>query len=295
MSQSGRQVGLLYHPLVERSQRLAQALVPVVEACGGRAWVESAWAREDIVARLKGCELLVSMGGDGTILRIARAALGVEPEAQEGETPPILTINFGRLGFLAEVEPEGAAAALTRTLAGEYWIEPRYLLKAEVERAGEIRHRHLALNDVVLARADGPHALRLTVAVDGDDSLDYTADGIIVATPTGSTAYALGAGGPIMAPGVRALVVVPVAPHLTVARALVLPAESRVTLRATTRRQAVVAIDGQRDLPYETDDLVHVTHSRAMARFVRLGPRSYFYATLQDRLRERRGTEERDA
>jgi NAD+ kinase len=141
------------------------------------------------------------------------------------------------------------------------------------------------LNDVVLARADGPHAIRLTLFIDGTETARYTADALIVASPTGSTAYALGAGGPIMGPEVKGMLVIPVAPHLAVARGFVVPATSTVTLQASVWKQTIVTIDGQINISYGEGDLVTVTQSDAVARFVRIGPRNYFYATLQEKLR----------
>ncbi len=287
MIKLSRRVGILYHPRVEAAQRLAQELVGVVEAQRCEAWVESAWASEEIFENADACELLVVLGGDGSILRVARASLVRERSGNGGRaTPPLLTVDFGKLGFLTELKPEEAAQGLRQVLSGDFWLEERRLLKATLVREGEVIAEQEALNEVVLARGDGPHAIRLTLSIDGAETARYTADGMIVASPTGSTAYALGAGGLIMGPSVDGLLVIPVAPHLALARGFVIPSTSRVTLQASTWRSTVVTLDGQTNFEYGEGDLLHVTRSDAVARFVRMGPENYFYATLQEKLQK---------
>ncbi|MDQ4077214.1 MAG: NAD(+)/NADH kinase [Chloroflexota bacterium] len=281
-----KRVGLLYHPLVPASQRMAEELVALVEECGYEAWVESAWAREQIVERADHCGLLVTFGGDGTILRVVRASVGAFADGQRG-TPLLLTVNYGTLGFLSELSPEQAASGLRRVLfEGEYWIEERNLLRAVLLRDGERIAEQEALNDVVLARGDGPHAIRLALFVDDAEIGRYTADAMIVASPTGSTAYAQGAGGPVLGPDVAGLVVVPVAPHFAFARSFVIPSSSHVMLQASTRKTTVVTIDGQINLVYEDGDQLHVSQSDSVARFIRMGPKNYFYASFREKLRQ---------
>ncbi len=278
-------IGLLYHPLVSASQQMAESLVEVVEACGHEAWVESAWAREQIVERADFCGMLVTLGGDGTILRVARASLGACPTGGR-VTPPLLTVDYGTLGFLAELPPARAHEGLRRALTdGDFWIEERCLLRARLVRDGETIEEREALNDVVLARGDGPHAIRLTFSIDGAEVGRYTADAMIVATPTGSTAYAQGAGGPILGPTLEAMLAIPVAPHFAIAPSFVVPASSHITLEASARRSTIVTIDGQINLAYQQGDQLHVTQSDARARFVRTGPPNYFYATFRDKVR----------
>ena len=277
-----KRVGFLYHPLVEASQQLARELVSIVTASGYDVWLESAWAKEELVAQASHCGLLVTLGGDGTILRIARAAL--ESDRQSHQTPPLLTIDFGTLGFLTELPPTEAREGLRQVLEGNFWLEERRLLQATLVRNEEIIEQRLALNDVVLARGDGPQAIRLTLFIDDAQTAGYTADAMIIASPTGSTAYGLAAGGPILGPDMAGMLAVPVAPHLALARSFVVPPTSRITLKASAYKKTVITLDGQITLIYETNDLLHVTLSDAVARFVRLGPRNYFYATLQEKL-----------
>ena len=280
---SKKRVALLYHPLVDESQVLARELVAIVEACGYEAWLESAWAKKEVVSQASSCGLLVTLGGDGTILRIARAAL--ESNLALQHTPPLLTIDFGTLGFLTELSPAEARESLRRVLAGNFWLEERRLLQATLVRDGQVVEQRLALNDVVLARGDGPHAIRLSLFIDDAETARYTADAMIIASPTGSTAYALAAGGPILGPDMAGMLAVPVAPHLALARSFVVPSTSRITLNASVYKKTVVTLDGQITLAYETNDLLHVEQSDSVARFVRLGPRNYFYATLQEKLK----------
>lgn len=274
-----RRVGVLYQPHIPAARELAVVLAERLRALGVETWLESAWEREALAAEVNACDLLVTLGGDGTILRAARATA-----ESDHRSPPLLAVDFGRLGFLAEVQPAQAEAILPRVLDGDYWIEERYLLAAEQYREGTRIEEAFALNDVVLVRGDGPHVLRLTLSLDGAHVTNYVADGIIVATPTGSTAYAYAVGGPIMAPTLEAMLIIPIAPHLTLTRALVVPTETIVELEAESHHPAVVAVDGQLVLPWKRGDRLRVTRSDRTVRFVRLGRRDYFYATLNTRL-----------
>lgn len=271
--------------MVAASQQMAETLAALVLELGAEPWVRSAWAREEIVAQADTCSLLITLGGDGTILRVARASLKQLGEGQRA-TPPLFTVDYGTLGFLAEVAPDEAATALRRVLTEEtWWLEERRLLHALLVREGEVIERRDALNDVVLARGDGPHAIRLTLTIDGAIVANYTADAMIIASPTGSTAYAQGAGGPIMGPNVDGMLAIPVAPHLAVARGFVVSSTSKIMLEASARKTTVVTIDGQVNLPYQAGDQLHITRSDAVARFVRLGPANYFYANFRRKLR----------
>ncbi len=198
---------------------------------------------------------------------------------------PILGGNLGRLGFLTELQPSQVLHKLEALVDGQYWLEERMMLHADVERERHIVHSYEALNDVVVGRGRIARVVRVETYIDGQYLTTYVADGVIVATPTGSTAYSLAAGGPILDPTLFNLLLTPIAPHLTVATALVLPGTVHVHLGLSTEYEASLSIDGQVDLPLEDGDSVVIAASRNVCRFVRLGERNYFYKTLLERLR----------
>ncbi|MFQ6059362.1 MAG: NAD(+)/NADH kinase [Anaerolineae bacterium] len=270
-------VGLLYHPKIPQSRDLARELQQAIEGLGLSPWVVSAWDEAEIRRRIADLDLLVTLGGDGTILRAARIAA---PYAV-----PILGVNFGRLGFLAEVEPEEALDKVPLVLNGEYWLEERMMLHAELFRDEERLGTYEALNDVFVGRGSVPKAVRLTICIDDDCLGTYVADGALVATPTGSTAYSLAAGGPIVAPQLRSLLFMPIMPHLALVRSLVLPPEARVRIQVSTDYDAVLTVDGQVNVDLLDGDSVEATASRHTIPFIRLQPRAHFYETLLERLR----------
>jgi NAD+ kinase len=192
-------------------------------------------ADTDVIA--KGLDLAVSIGGDGTMLRAVGVAVG--------HGVPVLGVNIGHLGYLTEVEPGAWREALTRFLAGDYRLEHRTTLDVELHRhAGGAVERRVALNDAVVEKLEAGHTVRLGVAIDDRPFLSYAADGRIGATPTGSTAYNLSAGGPIISPVLAALVVTPVAPHSLFDRSMVLAPSESVRLEVLLGL-AALAVDGQ--------------------------------------------------
>jgi NAD+ kinase len=276
-------VYLLYNPRIAASERLAHELAAVVEQHNYPVVVGESANTDALLAAREPAALLVTLGGDGTILKVARDAANRVGEGVA--TPPLLTIDFGTVGFLTELPPDRAHEGMRRVLAGDFWLEERHYLRAYLTRDGDCIADKLALNDVVLARGDGPHAIRLVLTIDGAETARYTADGMVVASPTGSTAYALAAGGPVLHPTMNAMMAIPVAPHLAVARGFVVPSDSTITLTASTFRTTVVTLDGQVTIPYSSGDSLTVITSSQTARFVRFGAPTYFYTTLQERLR----------
>lgn len=216
-------------------------------------------------------DAVVTLGGDGSILR------AVELVGESGV--PILGVNFGRMGYLTEVAPDDARAAIGRVLAGDHTIEERMLLTVECGdpaaggRAG--RRRHVALNEAVVERPAASYALRLGVSLNGEQFTTYAADGLIVATPTGSTAYSLSAGGPVIDPAHRALLLTPVSPHMLFDRSMVVPADSELRLEVLTDRGAVLSIDGRRLAELELHDSVVFSASPHPARLVTFGTRRF--------------------
>ncbi len=197
---------------------------------------------------------------------------------------PILGINLGRLGFLAELQPHAWHDGLERTLAGEYWVEERMMIEAEYWRAGRQVSCHEALNEAVVSRGALARIVRLPTYIDGGYLTTYAADGLIVSTATGSTAYALAAGGPIVPPELKNMLLIPLAPHLSLERAIVLSQGSVVRIKVRTDHVAILTIDGQYQVELADRDEVVVRASPRVCRFIRLQDRAYFYRTLMQRL-----------
>lgn len=216
-------------------------------------------------------DMMIAVGGDGTMLRAGHlcAPSGV----------PILGINLGRLGFLIQVDRGEWREMLDRLFHGEAWIEQRMMIHAEHIRAGEsLGHWH-ALNEAVVSRGMNLRPVRLSANVDGRLLTTFVCDGLIAATATGSTAYALAAGGPILPPDLRNILLVPIAPHLSVDRAVVLAEGSSVSITVKSDN-TVVSVDGQPPLPLSEDDHLDVRAAEYAAQFVRFGDPGYFYRNL---------------
>lgn len=270
-----RTVALLSHPRSEEAKRLSGRISRVL-AAGGVA-VEPVRRERGVDGQLPpGSELVVAVGGDGTVIRAQRLAIAHEL--------PVLGVGAGRLGFLAELTPEELDDALGRVIGGEYTVEHRGMLDVVLYRRDGASERHVALNDTVLARGRRPSSLWFSVAVDDTHLANYVADGVIAATATGSTAYSLAAGGPILAPELRDIVITPIAAHLSVVQSIILPAATRIELRLLRSHDASIAIDGQVDRTVALGDRLVVTASERTARFVRLTPPGQFYTELVARL-----------
>ncbi|MGH2752783.1 MAG: NAD(+)/NADH kinase [Actinomycetota bacterium] len=208
-------------------------------------------------------DLVLALGGDGTMLRAAHTAHAADA--------PLLGVNFGSLGYLTEVEAGEELDALTRVLDGDYRIEERMMLECLVTSNGR-DERHLGLNEVLVERSARYRLVRLEVHVNGERLAIFNADGVIVATPTGSTAYALSAGGPIISPRAEALVIVPVSPHMVFSRPVVLAAADEVTIRVDeTVPVASLSLDGTLGCKLEPGDVVTARRAERPLRLVKLG------------------------
>jgi NAD+ kinase len=277
-----KKVGILFHPKVEATRAMAGQLEAFLKSEGVAAWSCSAWDREEARARLDGTDLVITVGGDGTILRAVQV---VAP----GDTP-VLGVNMGKLGFMTELESDGALKKLPEILGGAGWIDERAMLRAELSTAEERQPQTFdALNDIVLARGEIVRLIRVEAAIDGRPFVTYKADGVVVATATGSTGYAIAAGGPILYPASGDMVLAAVAPHLSLAHALVLPGSARIDLKLSSFHRASLSIDGHVNLPVADGETVTVRRSPRTARFLRLQPREYFYSSLEDRLKGKQG------
>jgi NAD+ kinase len=270
-------VGIVYQAGREESAALADQTLALLEERGLRAWRCDAHDDEALCEVAPDLDLVITLGGDGTIVRAARllSVAGV----------PLLGVNLGRLGFLAEVEPERIGESLDKVLAGTYHVEERMMLRCRVMRHGDELASYDVVNDAVVSRGAVSRTIRVELRVDDRYVMTRTSDAEIVATPTGSTAYALAAGGPIVAPDVSCMIVTPVAAHLSVAHAIVVSAQRQLCLHLVKGSAATLTADGQQDLPLEVDDRVVCTASDRRARFVRFGADGYFYETVLRRLR----------
>ena len=225
--------------------------------------------------------LLIAIGGDGTMLRASHLC------APHGI--PVLGINKGRLGFLFQVDDDGWQKTIDRLLVGDFWVENRMMLRAEHFRAGESLSTWQALNDVVVARGQFLRPIHVKASVDGQYLTTYVADGLIASTATGSTAYAMASGGPILPPELRNILLIPIAPHLSVERAVVLSEGSTVSMTVLSDN-AVLSIDGQLPVSLADEDQVAVHAGEDTAKFVRFGDPGYFYRNLTAHMNNQSGT-----
>jgi NAD+ kinase len=246
------------------------------EVHGLNTWLGSTWDVDAVSREVANLDLLVTLGGDGSILRAARMA------CEEGV--PVLGVNLGRLGFLTELRPDGWTSVLPRLTSGNYWLEDRMMLYAKHHRGTESRG-YEALNDVVISRGSLARIVRLETHIDGSSLTTYAADGLIVATPTGSTAYAFAVGGPVLPPQLKNILLIPIAPHLSMDRAIVLSQGAMVRIVVHTDHQAILTVDGQFEYELQDGDEVTVQASHHTSRFVRLQDKNYFYRTFMERLR----------
>jgi len=228
---------------------------------------------------IKRVSVVVVFGGDGTILRTARAAA---PQAI-----PILGVNLGAFGFLAEVNGPDVETALHRLLAGDYQLDERMMLQARVERSAPTAQEFIALNDIVLTKSGYARLVKLDTHVNGEHLATHLADGLIVATPTGSTAYSLSAGGPIVHPAVDGIVLTPICAHTLNSRAVLVSGGDTIAIRVepvgTAPPPPILTVDGQEGFPLRIGDEVRVARSPHRTRLVRLG-RGGFYSILRAKL-----------
>lgn len=211
-------------------------------------------------------DLAVSLGGDGSMLRAVTAV------ADDGV--PVLGINYGSLGYLTDIQPEAAPQAVEQFLAGDYRIEERIRLRCRLDDGMEVS----ALNEAIVEKVDSGRTVHLAVHIDGEYFTSYAADGLIAATPTGSTAYSLSAGGPILAPTMHALILTPVAPHTLFDRSLVLLPASELAIEVLGDRPAAVAVDGRSLGELGEGGSLTVSVSDRPARLVALGRRGFHQA-----------------
>ncbi|NLM69043.1 MAG: NAD(+)/NADH kinase [Firmicutes bacterium] len=277
-------IGIMPHTGKKLALRLTQNVITCLEARNISPWVEPKAAavlgREDLSPPdldLASLDVLLVLGGDGTLLRAARKA------AQHDL--PLLGVNVGHLGFLTELETDNLELALAAIINKEYKIEERMLISSRVIREQQVVASYHALNDAVIARGTFARIIQLQTFVDEQPVVNYQADGLIVATPTGSTAYSLSAGGPIVEPQVECLIITPICPHTLAARSVVVSHDSVVkVLIEATHKDIMLTIDGQIGFPLQSRDVIEVVKADIKAKFVKLHGRNFF-TILNNRLK----------
>ncbi len=271
-----KKVAILHHPKVDRSRIIAEEISDWLTTQNIEVSLALTWDDEGTRPYVASSDVVIVLGGDGSMLRAGRLTSNTDQL--------LLGINLGKVGFLTEMGPEGWEQHLPKVLRGDYWVEERLMLIAKAYRNEQLLAEHTALNDAVVSRGSLSRVIRLSVDIDGEPLTTYVADGLITATPTGSTAYALAAGGPILPPELRNILVVPIAAHMTLNRPIVLSEGSMVGIRVTTDHQAILTVDGQAEIELQNGDYVTVNTYNKRSRFIRLGKRSYFYDSLLSRL-----------
>jgi NAD+ kinase len=236
--------------------------------------------RQNIIAGV--FDLLIALGGDGTMLRAGHLC------GPNGV--PVLGINMGRFGFLMEIRQDGWRGALQKLLNGDFWLEKRMMLSAEQVRDDQVLGKWDVVNETVVSRGSFVRPVQMKVNVDDRFLATYVADGMIASTPTGSTAYALAAGGPILPPELRTILLVPIAPHLSIDRGIVLAEGSSVAIKVHTNHHAVLSIDGQPPIDLEDGDWVNVHASSHSLQFIRFQDPGYFYRNLTPHMNQNPST-----
>lgn len=270
-----RRIGFTIHPYNERAAAALERGRAWCEANGVEAWDAAGDDRERIGANLDGTDLVCVLGGDGTFLRTARA-IG-------GSGVPALGVNLGRVGFLAKVELDELERTLDQVATGEYSVEERFRIAAHVVRAdGSQTEEHACLNEVVMARGSRVHMIQVEVEVSGSHLATYVADAVVVATPTGSTAYSFSAGGAILDPRLRNMIITPVAAYLSPLHSVVAGEDHRVRLTLREAHDgALVSLDGQRDVPMRPGDAVEVSALPEPLRLIEPAGSPPFYDLLR--------------
>ena len=277
-------IGLISKPHVAKTAEVVPALlvwladrgvkVRMDEATASSAARSDGLAREEVV---EGSQLIIVLGGDGTLLSVARA-LG-------GRDVPLLAVNLGGLGFLTAIPVDALYHELERALDGEFRIGRRRMLHCDLVRGGETVSAYEALNDVVLTKASIARMIDLETHVDAHFVCSYKADGLVISTPTGSTAYSLSAGGPIVFPSVGCLCLTPICPHMLTNRPVIVP--DSMVIRICVRggdAETYLTVDGQVGEPLQRDDVVVCRSSSHFIRLIR-PPKLKFFDVLRDKLR----------
>ncbi len=267
-------LGVIGHQGYDELPEILRTLFGLAPTLGIEAFLEQGLhdvagkgARLEEPSQLDG---LVTLGGDGTLLRGARFL--------DGRDIPILGVNLGRLGFLTSCQSEDFEAALRNLASGDYVAQPRMALSARViDQSGQARKQWRALNDFVLHKGGFARVVRLNVFIDDESIGTYAADGIVISTPTGSTAYSLSAGGPVVVPTLESIVLTPISPHTLAIRSLVIPADAEVTVEANeSPTELLVTVDGQVGTSFVKGEKLKIRKADSPVRIVRFPGATFF-------------------
>lgn len=266
-------IAILAHPQIPEAITEAAEIAAFLQDAGQQVaygLLNDERIRQMVEAKV--VDLVIALGGDGTMLRAGHLCgpFGI----------PVLGINMGRFGFLMEIRQNQWEEALRNWIQGSFWLEKRMMLVAEQKHQDEIVGKWDVVNEAVVSRGSFVRPVHLDTSVDGRYLTTYVADGLIASTPTGSTAYALAVGGPILAPELRNILLVPIAPHLSIDRAIVIAERSSVSIIVHTSHQAVLSIDGQPPIDLRDGDCIDVHVSAYTLNFVRFQDPGYFYRNL---------------
>lgn len=269
-----KRIGFTFNPYSDRASAMLERARAWCDERGVGMWEAPGDAYERIEAELAGTDGICVLGGDGTFLRTARA-IG-------GSGVPALGVNLGRIGFLAKVESDDMEAALDQVVAGDFAVEDRFRILATLIRGDGVTEEHACLNEVVVTRGSRVRMIRLEVEVSGSHLATYVADGVVVATPTGSTAYSFSAGGSILDPRLRNMIITPVAAYLSPLHSVVAGENHQVSLILHEAHDgALVSLDGQLDLPLAIGDRVEVRALPEPLRMIEPTGSTPFYDLLR--------------
>jgi NAD+ kinase len=274
-------IGIFYQGRKQVTSEFAAKLAPSLQKRGYDIHIVDLLnkGQECDEEQIQDVDLALVLGGDGTIVHAARLCAR--------NSTPIVGIDFGRVGFLTELEPDEISTQLDYYLNGDssVWVDERAMLVAALEQDGQ-REEFIALNEIVIARGTWPRGVQIRVWVDEYYYNTEYADGMIISTATGSTAYNMAVGGPLLHPHVQSCVLTPIAPHLAFDRSLILPPEARIKLQIFPgSQQGVFSADGQTNREIKDGAIITVQKSKFVTRFLRRRPPTYFYQIINEKLK----------
>ncbi|MFC1945562.1 NAD(+)/NADH kinase [Chloroflexota bacterium] len=268
---------IIYHPMVPATRIKAEKVGDMLTATGARVRLGSSWDKDSIRAEIDGVDLVITVGGDGTILRTAQIVLGLDI--------PIAGINMGRLGFMTELSPNEAERKLTLILQGKGRADDRRMLEITLVKKDGEKHTMHVLNDVVVARGGQARTVGIAMRINGKTGPKYRADGVVMATATGSTGYSMALGGPVIYPTSADFLLTPIAPHIHSRVSMVLPKSAKASLQMVSPFPGLLCADGHTTHEVAAVDTVYIKKSPYTTRFLRIRPKTLFPRSLKQNLK----------